>query len=187
MNWSTALLRRVSAHVRRAGVIAYATEGCYGLGCDPRNYRAVRKLLRIKQRPAHKGLILIAADFAQIKRYCAPLSTAQRERAFARWPGPHTWLMPASPRGAPRWLRGRRRKIALRLTAHTGARALCQYLDSALVSTSANRSGRRPCISYRDCVRQFGTVALVLPGKVATPHRVSTIQDLESERIVRTS
>ena len=54
------LSRNIAAHLRRGGLLAYPTEYCYGLGCDPRNRVAVQKLLKLKRRPQKKGLILIA-------------------------------------------------------------------------------------------------------------------------------
>jgi len=67
-------LRAAARAVRRGGVIAYPTEAVYGLGCDPADDRAVRRLLALKQRPAAKGLILIAARPEQLQRWLLPLS-----------------------------------------------------------------------------------------------------------------
>lgn len=169
------LQRRARAWVRAGGVIAYATEGCFGLGCDPRNRTAVQRLLRIKGRPMAKGLILIASRLRQLQPYLAPLSAAERERAARCWPGPVTLLLPAARR-CPRWISGGRPKVAVRVTAHRGAAGLCEALGMALVSTSANRAGERPVRSWRECLRQFGGVALVLPGRVER-RRPSTIID----------
>ena len=47
--------RALRAYPATGGVIAYATESCYGLGCDPMNARAVARILRLKGRPKHKG------------------------------------------------------------------------------------------------------------------------------------
>ena len=55
--------------LEQGGVIAYATEAVFGLGCDPDNESAVHKLLAIKQRPVEKGLILIAASWEQLLPY----------------------------------------------------------------------------------------------------------------------
>jgi L-threonylcarbamoyladenylate synthase len=52
--------------IRGGGVIAYPTEAVWGLGCDPRDEAATLRLLAIKQREVAKGLILIAADEAQL-------------------------------------------------------------------------------------------------------------------------
>ena len=60
------LVERAVSLLASGGLIAYPTEAVYGLGCDPRNEAAVRRLLALKRRPVHKGLILIAADFAQL-------------------------------------------------------------------------------------------------------------------------
>ena len=38
------------AYLRRGGLIAYPTESCYGLGCDPRNLRALKRLIAFKDR-----------------------------------------------------------------------------------------------------------------------------------------
>ena len=177
-------LDRLRAHFRRGGLIAYPTESCYGLGCDPRNARAVKRLLRLKGRPQNKGLILIADCYCRLQPYLAPLTTLQQQTVFPTWPGPHTWLVPVS-RKTPRWLRGKYPTLAVRVTAHPGAAALCHALGSALVSTSANRAGFKPLKSYAACLKAFGNEVLVVPGRVGKRKKPSLIQDLTSGRIVR--
>ena len=59
-------LRQAVRVLDGGGVIAYPTEAVWGLGCDPFNRDAVSRLLEIKQRPMHKGLILIAAEVGQV-------------------------------------------------------------------------------------------------------------------------
>jgi L-threonylcarbamoyladenylate synthase len=133
------------AALRRGGVIAYPTEAVWGLGCDPFDAAAVHKLLAIKQRDQAKGLILIAANFAQI----APLIdadglSAERMQAVrATWPGPHTWLMPCTA-AVPAWVRGAHATLALRVSSHPDVIALCEAFGGPLVSTSANLAGAEP-------------------------------------------
>lgn len=178
------MLRHVKAHLAAGGIIAYATESCFGLGCDPFNAHAVRDLLRLKRRPQAKGLIVVATKLDQLKDFMARLEPSLMQRAEAKWPGPHTWLVPPS-RKVPRWLKGRHDRIALRVTAHPGASALCRQLGRALVSTSANRASRVPIKTYRECVRQFGRSALVLPGRCGARKRPSVIEDLPSGHVLR--
>lgn len=170
--------------MKQGGVIAYATESCFGLGCDPRNARAVRRILRLKRRPQSKGLILIAGKINQIKQYIAPLDAAQNEALMREWPGPTTFLLPTRL-DTPRCLRGGHDKIAVRVTAHADAAALCNVLGMALVSTSANRSGKRPIKTYASCARAFGSSVMVLRGRIGKRKRPSTIKDLASGKIVR--
>jgi len=181
---TTALLQKIRAHLKQGGVIAYPTESCYGLGCDPRNRRAVNKLLRMKGRPQRKGLILIGSNFSQLRPYAAPLADGQWQKISPTWPGPVTWLMPAAQM-TPSWLRGGHRNIALRVTAHPLAARLCQALNMALVSTSANRAGLRPARTYADCIQAFGDEVLVVPGLIGKRKRPSTIIDLGSEKALR--
>lgn len=184
MPYSSALARKVRAHVRRGGLIAYPTESCYGLGCDPRNFQAVRRLLKLKRRPQSKGLILVADDYRRLHRYVQPPTAAQALQLQQTWPGPHTWLTPVS-RHAPRWLTGRHDSIAVRVTAHTEAAALSRLLGSAVVSTSANRSGMKTLKTYAACLRAFGRSVLVLPGRIGRRKMPSTIQHLLTGKIIR--
>nr|MDQ2696242.1 Sua5/YciO/YrdC/YwlC family protein [Pseudomonadota bacterium] len=124
-------LRQAARILRQGGVIAYPTEAVYGLGCDPRNRRAVQRLLEIKRRPPAKGLILIAADLAQLEPFIDPLPPDRRRLLDAAWPGPVTWLVPA--RRAPVWLRGNHPTLAVRVTAHPLAAALCRAFGGAVV------------------------------------------------------
>ena len=174
---------RLRAHLRRGGVIAYPTESCYGLGCDPRKRRAVQKILRLKHRSWHKGLILVAANLAQVRHFIQPLSAAQRATVNKRWPGPYTFLLPASQR-APRLITGKHSSLALRVSAHPLVARLSQALGP-LVSTSANVAGSKPLTRYADVVRAFGTEVWVLPGRVGKRKTPSVILDLLSGKKLR--
>lgn len=181
---NTALIHKLRAHIKQGGVIAYPTESCYGLGCDPRNRRAVMKILRLKGRPQYKGLILIGADFGQLESYAAPLDDEQWQQISSCWPGPVTWLLPASRR-TPSWLRGDHQSIAVRVTAHPLAARLCQVLGMALVSTSANRSGLKSARTYAACSKSFGNEVIVVPGLVGKRRKPSTIMDLMTGAVIR--
>src|SRR5438128_401563 len=146
-----ASLKHAVEVLRQGGVVAYATEYCFGLGCDPMNERAVDKLLRVKRRPRHKGLILIAASIDQLSPYVKETPP----QVAATWPGPHTWLLDPR-RVVPRWLTGAHERIAVRVTSHPQAAGLCAAARMAIVSTSANRAGHVPARSFREVLRRFG-------------------------------
>jgi len=176
--------RRLAAHLKHGGLIAYPTESCYGLGCDPDNRRAVLRILKLKQRPQRKGLILIASSYHQVARYLLPLTMDEQHKLVSAGAQSITYLMPANT-SCPRWLRGEHDTLAVRLTAHPHARQLCRSTNSALVSTSANRSGRRPAKTYAECVRLFGKKVWVLPGRVGKRKKPSTISTWADGRILR--
>lgn len=184
MKLSIALQRRMRQHLARDGVIAYATESCFGLGCDVNNERALQRVLRVKRRPQAKGLIVIADRIERFQSLLARLDNAQRHQITATWPGPHTWLIPAASRTRSA-LRGDHIALAVRVTAHRDARDLCIRLAMPLVSTSANRAGCRPIKTTRECARQLGGEVMVIPGRIGGRKQPSRIQDLCSGKILR--
>lgn len=178
-------LRLAVRRIQAGGIVAYPTEAVFGLGCDPFSEAAVRRLLALKRRPQAKGLILIAAEFSQIEPLLEPLAEITRERVLASWPGPHTWLLPARP-WVPRWIRGRHRSLAVRVTAHPVAAALCRAWGGPLVSTSANLSRRPPARSVLDLGLQFGRrLDGLLPGPLGGLAGPTPIRDALSGATLR--
>src|SRR5687768_5096358 len=141
-------LHEAATALQTGGVIAYPTEAVWGLGCDPRDEDAVLRLLAIKQRAVDKGLILIASHLDQLRPFLnlAAVPAENLAAVLARWPGPHTWVMPASA-AAPRWITGAQDGIAVRISAHPLVIELCNAYGGALVSTSANRAGQPAAIT----------------------------------------
>lgn len=131
-----------AAALHRGAVLAYPTEAVWGVGCDPFDQAAVLRLLALKQREVDKGLILVAASIAQLDGLAdwdaLPAENAAAVRAS--WPGPNTWIVPATPR-VPRWITGAHDGVAMRVSAHPVVVALCDAFDGPLVSTSANIAG----------------------------------------------
>ena len=174
-------LIRAARIIQTGGVVAYATEHCFGLGCDPMNRAAVLRLLRIKHRSPGKGLILVAANASQLDPYVESVPA----QVAATWPGANTWLLP--PRaGTPRWITGDHARIAVRVTAHAQAAALCKSAGMAIISTSANRAGDMPVRSYREALRRFkDEVDYILPGRVGDAPAPTPIRDAITGEIVR--
>ncbi|HSX61913.1 MAG TPA: Sua5/YciO/YrdC/YwlC family protein [Tahibacter sp.] len=180
-------LEAAAAALRRGGVVAYPTEAVYGLGCDPLAEAALTRLFALKQRPLQQGVLLIAADFDQVERYIAldrvPADALARVRAS--WPGPNTWILPRSP-AAPAWIAGAHDGIALRVTAHAPAAALCRAFGGAVVSTSANRHGHPPARTAAELRTVFGDgLDAIVDAPVGGLERPTAIRDAISGEFVR--
>lgn len=182
--YSAKLLQKVQAHLRKGGVIAYPTESCYGLGCDPFNYAAINKLIKIKGRSKTKGLIVIASATKQLHKLIQPIAGDQQHELAKYWPGFYSLILRVTAK-VPRNLIGSHSKVAVRVSLHRQVKQLCDSLNAPLVSTSANKSGHYSIKSYRECQRQFGKKVLVLPGKIGNAKKPSTIIDWESQKILR--
>jgi L-threonylcarbamoyladenylate synthase len=178
-----ATLQRLRACWRNGGVLAYPTESCFGLGCDPRNVRGLRRLLRLKRRSACKGMIVVAASLEQLHGLIRPLTPEHQRIVRQTRPEPTTFVVPAAS-GALPGLRGRHRQLAVRITTHRPTLALCRILGP-LVSTSANRAGQPACTTARHCRRIFGQ-RITLADTPTGPHRKpSRIVELLTGKILR--
>jgi L-threonylcarbamoyladenylate synthase len=171
--------------LRRGGVIAYPTEGVWGLGCDPHNQAAVRRLLALKGREPAKGLILVAAAIEQVQPLLDALPVARRVAVLQSWPGAVTWILPTTP-GIPRWITGKHSGVAVRVSDHLQLAALCKGFGAPIVSTSANPQGR-PAARNVLAVRRYFRARLdyILPGRLGGRTRPSEIRDASNGRILR--
>ena len=178
-------LERAVRVLRAGGVIAYPTEGVWGLGCDPLDQAAVARILVLKGRDPDQGLILVAASIEQVEPYLQRLPLAARHELQRSWPGGTTWVVPVVGE-VPGWIVGRHSSVALRVTDHPQVIALCERFGSAIVSTSANPHGRPAARSLLK-VRQYfrDRVDYVLPGELGGRRQPSQIRDALTGRMLR--
>ena len=162
------------------GVIAYPTEGVFGLGCLPDDEEAVARILVIKQRAAHKGLILIAATAEQLKGWVIDNDLPEPDPAR-----PITWIVRPKPHVSP-LVTGDNPGLAVRLTTNPVAAALCNAVDSPIVSTSANLSGQPTARNQYVLRRQLGAlVDYVCPGRCGPASGPSEIREFRTGKVLR--
>ena len=174
--------------LREGGVIAYATEAVYGLGCDPQQLNAVERILQLKQRDKSKGLILVAASLEQFAPYIQPLSEAVKNKLLRSWQQQDraiTWLVPA-PESVSEYLRGQYSSIAIRVSHHPLVKQLCQQFNGAIVSTSANISSNEPARTAAEVKAIFNNdIDYILEGSTNPNASPSEIRDAISDKVIR--
>ncbi|MCP5575746.1 Sua5/YciO/YrdC/YwlC family protein, partial [Klebsiella pneumoniae] len=95
--------------LRQGKVLAYPTEAVWGLGCDPMNEQAFLEILRLKQRPIEKGVILLAGQLTQVEHLLENLEPKIRQQVIETWTHrtqterATTWLLPADE-SIPQWI-----------------------------------------------------------------------------------
>lgn len=176
--------------LQQGGIIAYPTEAVYGLGCDPKNINAVKKILYIKQREKEKGLILIAANFDQLKPFLQTLAQEIEEKLLRSWrEADHaiTWLVPVKE-GVSDYLSGQYDSLAVRVSHHPLVKELCTKFGGAIVSTSANRATEEAARSSEKVKQIFkNELDLVLEGQTDINAQPSEIRDALTGKIIRAS
>ena len=138
-SWRFSLARQV---LGAGGVVAYPTEGVWGLGCDPDNAEAVARILEMKQRSWTQGLILIADSICRFAPWLAGLTDEQRQK-LDNWPVGVTCLIPHNGR-ASALVAGQHSRLAIRVTDHPIAAGL------------ARGAGRPDCFNLGESARPAG-------------------------------
>jgi L-threonylcarbamoyladenylate synthase len=168
--------------IRGGGVIAYPTDTVYGLGADPMNTGAVRKLFSIKGRLADQPILLLIKDAREVQDWASEINSAAERLMKKFWPGPLTLVFKVKPNVMVE-LTGGTGTIGLRVPGNELTRQLLASLGTALTGTSANISGRpSPCTALEAFEWIGGMVDLVLDGGRPEAGNPSTVVDVSTER-----
>lgn len=145
--------------LRRGDPVLFPTDTVPALAIQP---AAAQRIWALKQRPAHKPLILMGADLPQLQRVLGVAWLPEwRQEAEVVWPGAVTLVFPLAgplqqalnPGGATLGLRVPACPMALELLHHAGP----------LATTSVNRSGQSPALSDREASQLFPDLPLLGP------------------------
>jgi L-threonylcarbamoyladenylate synthase len=182
-----AVLSQCKTVIDAGGVIAYPTDTFYGLGVNPRNPRAVKKVFAIKGRKADQPILLLLHDRIDVSAWVSEV-TPSALRLMARfWPGPLTLVFRAAPHVLPELTAGTG-TIGLRVPGNDVTRTLLGSVGHSLTGTSANRSGRPSPRTAEEVLQELGdSIDLILDGGPAAEGRPSTVVNVTEEppRLVR--
>jgi len=107
------------------------------------------------------------------------------EQVKATWPGPVTWVFPATPY-VPSWLQSGTPTIAVRVTDHPIASAICKAYGKPIVSTSANHEGQTPARKEKEITTLFEEgVDFIVSGAVGNLANPTEIRDALTGKIIR--
>lgn len=168
--------------IRGGGVIAYPTETFYGLGADPRNPEAVRKLFAVKGRQADQPILLLIAGPGEVRAWASAVTPAAGDLMRRFWPGPLTLVFPANKDVLPELTAGGG-AIGLRVPGSALTRSLLEFIGTALTGTSANQSGGPSPRTADDVMNGIGNlIDLILDAGPAPGGKPSTVADVSGER-----
>jgi L-threonylcarbamoyladenylate synthase len=168
------------------GVIAFRTDTFYGLGADPLNSAAVRKIKELKGREETKPILILVSDVDETDRF---VENPEGYKAIAvrYWPAPLTLVGAAKPE-LPIELTAGTSSIGIRLPDDENVRSLVRACGGALTATSANLSGRSPARTADEVEQYFSSgIDLVIDAGQVEVTKPSTVVDLtgEAPRIIR--
>ncbi|MEE4314295.1 MAG: L-threonylcarbamoyladenylate synthase [Desulfofustis sp.] len=184
---SAAALANAAALIAAGGIVALPTETSYGLGVDPFNEQALKRLFAVKQRPRHKPVLVLIDGIEWLPQLAAATPACYRPLLAAYWPGPLTLIFPAVSRLSP-WLTGATATVGIRVSSDPVANRLCRAVGGPITATSANISGTEPARSAEQIYHQFGDmIDLILDDGERNGGKSSTVitQDGGKLRLIR--
>ena len=129
--------------LKEGGVLIYPTDTIWGLGCDATNREAIQKIYKIKQREESKALVTLVSDTDMLFRYTNHIPQ------FNISDQPTTVIYP-NVKGLSENLLPEDRSAAIRIPSDEFCKKLIQEFGGAIVSTSANISGKENPKQFSD-------------------------------------
>jgi L-threonylcarbamoyladenylate synthase len=173
--------------IARGGVIGFRTDTFYGLGANPFNREAVRRLKQLKGREDRKPILIVIGNRQTVTRFVVKETSAFDRLAATFWPGPLTLIGRATTQ-VPEEITAGSSTIGLRLPDDQIVIELIEACGGALTATSANPASAEPARSAREVFDYFGeALDLIIDGGVVTTDRPSTVVEaIEDEpRLIR--
>ena len=176
-SFSPRLLNQTVQLLRDGGVVAFPTDTVYGVGVDPFQSEAVRRLYRIKGRPEDKPIAILVGSIEDVARVAQTPSRTFSRLADRFWPGGLTLIV--ETRELPPEITAGGSTVGVRMPDHPLTLELLRGFGGPIATTSANRSGENPATSAEEVGAQLGDhVNLIVDGGDTITKVASTVLDL---------
>ena len=174
------------AHVAHAldegAVVIFPTDTVYGIGCSSSCQQAVKKIYRLKERPAGQPLQILISGFEEAQKI-AVFSKGAAALAQKFWPGALTLVVPPSQKGLA--LARGAKGLGLRVPACATLLKILQNMKSPLCSTSANLHGQPVLTKEEGLETLWGTeIDIIIKGGTLSPV-ASSVVDMTQDNTPR--
>jgi len=163
------------------GVVAHATETCYGLAADIFQKKALAKLYALKKMPLDKPVSVLVRDLEEAQHY-GEFSTTAVKLALQYWPGPLTLVVPRTS-VLPQWLNFAHPTVGFRVSSHKKTRQLLEAFGGPLTTTSANIHTEPQAYSVQDLLDQGLVPDFVLDSGRIGENPASTIVEVLGDEV----
>ncbi|WP_086907147.1 L-threonylcarbamoyladenylate synthase [Candidatus Nitrosomarinus catalina] len=166
--------------IENGGVIIFPTDTVYGIGCNPYDTNAVKKIYEIKSREKIKSLPVLASSI-QIVKQISIIDKFTEKIIKKYWPGPLTLILKLKDKNLKKSL-NLEDKIAVRIPNSECTLKLLNKCN-LLVGTSANISGESSFTNPQECMKNVKNYDVFVDGGTITSKGESTIIEIENEKI----
>ncbi|MHB1323743.1 MAG: L-threonylcarbamoyladenylate synthase [Coriobacteriia bacterium] len=176
-NPSAEVVNLAATILRDGGIVVFPTETVYGIGASATSCFGPQEIIDIKMRPKNKPLPWLVEDEAALDTYGVDVPEYAHHLAKAFWPGALTIVVKAAAVVAPEF-RDDRGTVALRSPDHQLVQELIRASGAAIITTSANTSGRPAPGSFDELEERIIAAAdVALDGGETAHGMASTVVD----------
>ena len=173
-------IRKSVEIIENGGVIIFPTDTVYGIGCNPYDSNAVKKIYEIKSREKIKSLPVLASSI-QIVKEISIIDEFTEKIIKKYWPGPLTLILKLKDKNLKKSL-NLEDKIAVRIPNSECTLKLLNKCN-LLVGTSANISGDSSFTDPQECMKNVKNYDVFVDGGTITSKGESTIIEIKNEKI----
>ena len=173
-------IKKTSQIIKEGGIVVFPTDTVYGIGCNPYNEKAVKKIYEIKSREKIKALPVLAYSIDIVKKIVV-IDKFTENILQKNWPGPLTLILELKDQELKKSL-NLQNKIAVRIPDSDCTLKLLEKCE-LVVGTSANISGNASYTDPNNCIKNIKNYDLFLNGGTITSKGESTIIEIENEKI----
>lgn len=156
-------LEQLIEAIKQGEVVAFPTDTVYGLGCDAKNFLALKQIYELKHRPDEKPLILFVASKEKVSEFASEIPQVAKQLMDCFWPGPLTIVLPKKSEVSTHISAGLG-TIGLRMPNHPQILRLLKQSELTLATTSANLSGEPAAVCAETVEAVFGDRVVTLAG-----------------------
>ena len=173
-------IEKASQIINQGGIAVFPTDTVYGIGCNPYNRDAVRKIYEIKSRDISKPFPVLVYS-KEIAEKIAFFDEFTKKIVEKFWPGTLTIILKLTDAELKKSLNVTD-KIAVRVPNHKCTLELLKKCNF-LVGTSANISGQSSFTNPDECFKNIQKYDVFVDGGIITSKTVSTIIEIENKKI----
>ena len=163
-------------------VFIYPTDTIYGIGGNPFNMEAVKRINRAKGRDLGKRYILLINSIENLLKYVEIKSEKHLDFLLSIWPNPVSVVLPLNMN--TKRLLGTQ-TASFRIPNHRFCLKLLAELQMPLISTSVNLAGEKPLIEPSIIREEFSSMTDAIFYTDKKPYiETSTLIDLNDSKPV---
>lgn len=175
--------------IKSGGIAVMRTDTLYGIVADAHNENSVKRIYVVKNRDLLKPVIVLIADFSDLKKFGIVLTVRLKERLQKYWPGKVSIVLkPEQALNDTHYIHKGTQGIAFRMPGDENLRNLLRDVGP-LVAPSANPEGLPPAKNIQEATDYFGdSVDYYLDGGQVTntkPSKIIKIINGFSEEVIR--